>query len=1073
MLAVAAISALPGGSLVVALHSGTPTPAVASAARFAAAPPTPIAPMTSELVYGSLFGVNVSGGPEIPIPGAVVYAGLRPCPSVGTCASIDQGLTSGDSAEWSLLLPPGNYFLWSSQTGPFGGADEPVSVDSADVGPIRLVANPYLGYSNRTELLPAWNSLSSYAANCNAALPCHSGSTVQPYGSQVPLLSWTQDGVFYVNATLELVFYSFVNQSVRPIAPWLALYDDVMDYEGVENTEWITADGSYVYEFGCAQSCTDSSSIIVYAVNTTTGRSFTWNVSGLTRTSFANNGQVDLIGEQGNHSVVALTDDAGVVTAYNLWNETQWTLATIPFFEANNLYWVDGLDSYFDIEAQNDPYDWVVQLELTGPYPGTTLTKVGLATYGDNYPTGGINGLAFNATSGQVIFTAQSIRSHAITSALDLQDGTLASLQRLAGSEHTSFGFYPNTSTYPNIEASEHRPSYLSNGPAFAGYWDGYYNNTSAFVNPVTGTWYDENLTFDHTEWNGSGLMEQHQLSPAALEGLFYNTSYSLIPYAYDCRTNNSECAINGPAAGTVWWTWQDGLPEFPFPATAPIAETQGPGLVGNLTANWTGSALTVNWTPPADGGDPLVNYTLFLATSAGDFNESVSLPPTATNFSITPPRLALTYFVRVEAWNLHWHGPQARASANTTPLLGELNLTVSPAWASVSIDGSPIALEAGGVANLTLAAGSHTLHVSAVGYQSLSEPIEVPLRNVTSVSVALVGVEPVLAGTLTPTDGAVDIDGDPVGVNGTTGGFFEVLSPGTYTVTASAYGFDPFGPIEVNLSYGGSAFEPIVLAAATGEIRGSVAPSDALVTLDGAPVGTPNGLLDLSVDVGTHELWAGEPGYLPEESGSFLVAPGAVVWVNLTLRPFSALWVITANPSNATISIDGTSYLPGEAASGIPVAPGPHQLNVTAPGYNPFETNATAGPNATSVWQITLNRTTGWLLVTVHPADARLSVDGAPVPATTSGEYNLTLPVGRHDVSAAVPGGASVTAEADVLAHAGVSVALVAPSVPSNSALPWVLAGAVGAAVGGGAVYAVSLLRRRKPSRPSRPVSR
>ena len=50
-------------------------------------------------------------------------------------------------------------------------------------------------------------------------------------------------------------FFSFPNTTVYPIAHWVPLYENTANYEDEANTEWITADGSIIWTWGCLTSC--------------------------------------------------------------------------------------------------------------------------------------------------------------------------------------------------------------------------------------------------------------------------------------------------------------------------------------------------------------------------------------------------------------------------------------------------------------------------------------------------------------------------------------------------------------------------------------------------------------------------------------------------------------------------------------------------------------------------------------------------------------------------------------------------------------------------------------------------
>src|SRR5579871_3465200 len=294
-------------------------------------PLPPAGPTTLVEVRGTLRAAAPPGGMGPPL--VVVEAARYPCEGYDAC-QILASTTSEANGSWSLWVPSGRYLLSTNGTGGYGGATASVNVTTPPVAPVPLVADPQIVYENATFVLPDWNPLAGYAANCNLPLPCPGVRVPGGSGGQVPLTSWTQDGAFYVNTSLELVFYSVANRSVRAIAPWVPLHDDLMSYDGVEDTEWITADGSYVYEFGCATSCTNDSPVSLYAVNVSTGRTFEGTLRGVDGELFYRNAQMDLIGPEGNLSIASIIDQSGIDIGYDLWSGAQWDLATLPYFEA-------------------------------------------------------------------------------------------------------------------------------------------------------------------------------------------------------------------------------------------------------------------------------------------------------------------------------------------------------------------------------------------------------------------------------------------------------------------------------------------------------------------------------------------------------------------------------------------------------------------------------------------------------------------------------------------------------------------------------------------------------------------
>ncbi|MGD0250568.1 MAG: fibronectin type III domain-containing protein [Thermoplasmata archaeon] len=532
------------------------------------------------------------------------------------------------------------------------------------------VAGPYVAYGNVTIVLPEWNSLSQFAWNCNTnvSVSVNQNCFVSPRlgfaGSQVPLVSWTASGAFYVNASFDLVYYSFLTGTVTRIAPWLPLFDNTMDYAGATNTEYITADGSYVYEFGCLTvSCRTGGGVEVtsYAVNVSTGRTFehTWSDGILTGVSAGRystywNAQTNLVGLDGNDSILTLTvtwvplggsAHNGTVWAYNLWTGVEWKLGDLPIFEANNLYWLPEYSQFFDVSADGTNFDEVVQAILSGNPADPTLSTAGPFVYSNgHYPIGGVDGLWVDVLSQQVAFE------------VDWQgSGQILSIVAQLGPGAVVTGF-PNVTgpdrpgTVASVLAGEHRPSVVTGPPAFSppqlGNPDGWLSDPLS-----TSTYQPTNVSQSMTAWNVDG-------------SLFYNTSYSILTGSDQCErvsTAGTSCPLlgtsHGSRAGTLWWTWRLGLPQFPFPSDAPLAESVGPPPM-QVTAVQTPVGVEVNWTLPSNDPDPIINYTVAWGASVGTESNRVSLPGNATHCAFSGLASGESVYYQVDAWNLHGFTP-------------------------------------------------------------------------------------------------------------------------------------------------------------------------------------------------------------------------------------------------------------------------------------------------------------------------------------------------------------------------------------------------------------------------------
>jgi PKD domain-containing protein/fibronectin type III domain protein len=624
-------------------------------------------PIRVHTSYYPVFGtLTAYGNPPASLGGYTVTVADQLCSgpvSPSTCPTVNTTVT-GSNGQYSVPLSNGSYYVYLPNSSTWGGDFQPVTVSGAAQS-VPLEVYPWVPYGNATFVLPAWNNLSSLAANCNAAIPCRTA----PYGTQVPVLSWTQDGAIYVNATDELVFYSFANRSVEALAPWLGLYDNLMSYDGIENTEWATQDGSYVYEFGCLAACTNASVVTFFGVNLTTGQSFEHNFTGINAHALYINGQVNLIGLDGNDSIAALTLGNGSVYAYGLWNHTQWVLGLLPFFEANNLYWLSSYNSFIDVQAEGSTADAIDEYELTGAGAGSSLAQSYAGHYASMYVSNGVDGLFVNVSAHQFLVSESRKLGDLRSQMFSLSpSGTISSLTASYGG--TGLGQWPSTASFPNSYSSEHRPSLVAAGPMFMGFWNGFFDNNSWMFDPATGSYLETNVSFDDNTSSSAAFHEEHQ-NPNQVEGLFFNTTYSILGASVDCQSGGWSCPIRGTSPGTrpgtVWWSWKLGQPEFPYPASAGRAETLPPGPI-TVTASNTTTSVTLNWTTPAAGADPILNFTVFTGPHPGTWTTIVSLPSGTRSYTLAGlvPGESVAYAVL--AWNLHWHNAASAGVENTHP---------------------------------------------------------------------------------------------------------------------------------------------------------------------------------------------------------------------------------------------------------------------------------------------------------------------------------------------------------------------------------------------------------------------
>lgn len=585
-----------------------------------------------------------------------------PCPQypstttgIASCRFVAGGLTDLFGA-FSIPLPasPGSYYVFSNGTADLGGAGwyfDTVS-NVTDLG--SLSAQPKVPYGNATFSLPGYNDLNGYR-------------TAVDQNVQVPLLSWTSDGAFYVNRSLWLVFFNFHSGRLTPIAPWVPLFRNICYYGCQKNTEWVTPDGAFAYELGCLSVCGSASTLTFFAVNVTTGSSFEWNWTGVTSGDTYANGQVNLVGLNGSSTIAVLTTSSGAMWAWSLVNRTQWKLTTLPFFEANNLYWIPNLDSWFNIAA-NGATNWLVDQYRQSP---TTLVPIASATWGPGgAPSNYVAGIDYNLTDHTVYWTAgYCVGSAVYTGYATLgAGGVISSAGTVPGGHDCGFGrplAQGSAGGFPT-GSSEHRIGLGAHGPWPAGTWNNTFYNDSWLIDPGLGQWYASNVSLVWgTQYSGGGEFPVQDAYDE--EGFFFNGSYTLSEEGLNCDAIPSCLIDQNTSLGQVYYYWRMGEKEFPFPSDAPLAEDTPPAAPVETSLSAGGTYLNLSWAQPVPGSFPLLNYTAYWGPGNSTSN-SRSLLPTDRSVNISGLVAGQTYRIDIVPLNLHFFGAPLEVSAVTRP---------------------------------------------------------------------------------------------------------------------------------------------------------------------------------------------------------------------------------------------------------------------------------------------------------------------------------------------------------------------------------------------------------------------
>ena len=287
------------------------------------------------------------------------------------------------------------------------------------IGLTLLLLSPYLvhpqfrpevRYEEKTLRLPGFDPLTGYVYGNNVA----TGDYVDRSDfSQIPVLSSDSIdplGVYYVNNASELVRVS-MNGTAEAVAPITLLYQDYAAYPGMlANEFWI----EYAYDealfFGTVSPAAPN--VSVETVNLTTGAVLLLN----TTVPITPDNQGALL--IGNNLVLVVStyqsvahlncgDCRASLAGFNLANGTSWTAGPdLPFFEANNLYWLPQKHQIINVEAHGVSNDSVQQLnESANRYGEPVFTPATLVTVDSHIVVNWVNGLGYNASSDRIAFS--------------------------------------------------------------------------------------------------------------------------------------------------------------------------------------------------------------------------------------------------------------------------------------------------------------------------------------------------------------------------------------------------------------------------------------------------------------------------------------------------------------------------------------------------------------------------------------------------------------------------------------------------------------------------------------------
>ena len=255
------------------------------------------------------------------------------------------------------------------------------------------------------------------------------------------------------------------------------------------------------------------------------------------------------------------------------------------------------------------------------------------------------------------------------------------------------------------------------------------------------------------------------------------------------------------------------------------------------------------------------------------------------------------------------------------------------------------------------------------------------------------------IAGNVTDTSGTAIANatvsysgGSTTATTNSSGAYTLSVAAGTYNVTTSATGYQPFTQQNVSVTSGSTATTNFSLSPLVGTISGAVTSStgaaipNATVSYSGgSATATTNssGSYTLNVAPGTYSVIAAAAGYQSATWQNVTVTNGTTTTLNIVLTQVGTLsgTVTTstgAGIANATVSYGGGSNTATTNASGaytLNVAPGTYSVTASATGYlGSTQQNVTVTAGNTTIVNFSLSLSGGTGMTTVQAFDKHQS---------------------------------------------------------------------------------------------------
>lgn len=298
------------------------------------------------------------------------------------------------------------------------------------------------------------------------------------------------------------------------------------------------------------------------------------------------------------------------------------------------------------------------------------------------------------------------------------------------------------------------------------------------------------------------------------------------------------------------------------------------------------------------------------------------------------------------------------------------VEIRIEPEPEVVGVEGPLLKLELGG--RYLLRPGEYRVVAEREGYRRLESPLQVSGQPSQIHEFRLQKLPGRLAVTTVPSVNAqVFVDGKPIG---TTPLDPTELPPGEHTVEVRA---ERYETVQETVSIEGAgtvASLHVELSPLWADVSVDSKPAGASVEIDGESVGrTP---VTAQVLEGEHNLELSLKGYKPLRTRFSVLAQQPKTLPPVVLRPVDGWLVLTSEPSDAIVSIDGE--FKGRTPVELELVPGEdHQIRLSKRGHDTVSDTIRLESGGTRELHVRLDARFGEIQIVSRPADAELWVDG------------------------------------------------------------------------------------------------